>query len=413
MGFIALGVSANQWVLAWLFSPDGHLSVLTRLAVWGLDLMAIGAGSLLIRYRHSLVRVFSRFFFKRYPNLLALLVGLFLTTLMLAGVEALFYAVNAEREASPAFVRVRSPDLTAPDSLLGHRALPSGVYEETFRLGDEIVFDAAYGIDEYRCRVTPVNHDTPPTQFLMLCGGSFAFGTGVEDDETLAYYLGSGAPEYNVYNFAGVGDGPHHTLAILEHWDLGSQIVEEDGLLVYVFIPQHISRALGSMRHVTGWGWGEPAYLRQPEGPLRYGGPYREVHPWRMALYQLLSREQVLRFLNRDFPPAILDKDIEYAAEILKNAERAFMNRLGSDRFYVVLHPLFQDTSIEPGRVERIFRAGDLQVLNYYDLFDRGKAGYFYAEDQHPTPKCHRRIARELIKDLDLASAGLESSEDR
>jgi len=54
-----IGVLCNEWVLAWLLSPDGDLHVPTRITIWIFNLFMVGTGTLLIYFgkRHQLLNL--------------------------------------------------------------------------------------------------------------------------------------------------------------------------------------------------------------------------------------------------------------------------------------------------------------------------------------------------------------------
>jgi hypothetical protein len=70
------------------------------------------------------------------------------------------------------------------------------VVEKTRYINGEIVYNVTYSIDRYSRRATP----SSGTKHLILFGGSYTFGTGLEDDEVLSSFLSDG--DYSVYNYA-------------------------------------------------------------------------------------------------------------------------------------------------------------------------------------------------------------------
>ena len=78
-------------------------------------------------------------------------------------------------------------------------------------------FGHGYTIGPNGLRVSPPYEEVADVPCALFFGGSFTFGTGVEDDEALPYVAGIlSEGKYRVYNFGYRGYGPHQMLAALE-----------------------------------------------------------------------------------------------------------------------------------------------------------------------------------------------------
>ncbi len=404
---IAMALLANEWTLARTLSPDGALGPRFRAMVWAFDASAASIGAALILLRGRIAVVTSRLLLRDYPNLGALAVGLGLVVVLVLALEGVFFGLNqAHRHRSPLW-RVYSKGFDARHPLLGHRPEPGRVHAETLWRAREKIFGARYTIDEYTRRVVPSPDSDTPSRFILVCGGSFAFGTGAEDDQTLAYYLGAGASGYRAYNYGGMGHGIQQTLAILDQWDLKTQVAEKSGALVYVFIPQHIPRTIPTMWNVTSFGRYDPCFRFTSTGEAVYLGPFNRAHPVRTVVYDILHREQMMTYVGVDWPPAILSRHIEYTADMLLACARRFRAIFDSEEFYVLFHPLSEEArrglGVSPELIKRIYREKGLRLLDYENLLGPDTAGLFYPLDEHPTPEVHRRVAGQVLQDLDLA----------
>lgn len=80
---------------------------------------------------------------------------------------------------------------------------------------DEEIYDVTYTIGADGFRVTP-DVQTQREGRVNFFGGSFTFGDGLEDRDTLPYHFGQLRPEVAVKNFGISGFGVHHALAILQ-----------------------------------------------------------------------------------------------------------------------------------------------------------------------------------------------------
>ncbi|GAB1233416.1 hypothetical protein UT4_18830 [Ferrigenium sp. UT4] len=82
---------------------------------------------------------------------------------------------------------------------------------------EEVIYDVTYTIDADRTRRTPsdLKPDAPsiPVNFF---GGSFMFGEGLNDDQTLPYFFNQFIPDARVKNYGFHGHGVHNSLKLLD-----------------------------------------------------------------------------------------------------------------------------------------------------------------------------------------------------
>lgn len=80
--------------------------------------------------------------------------------------------------------------------------------------GKDLCFEAEYTYDGIGRRVvSPLNKNSK--RHILIFGGSFAFGEGLRDEQTIAYKLQS-KMNANVFNYARNGVGPPFALAQFE-----------------------------------------------------------------------------------------------------------------------------------------------------------------------------------------------------
>ena len=340
-------------------------------------------------------------------RLAALLFGLCLTALILGALEIAFWRANIERFPKEQLEHHNSPGSWNADPRLGAVPAPGGTHVETVRKGNELVFRARYTIDANGRRVVPHSPPidaAPRSRFLLCFGCSFMFGVGVQDDQTLPASLARRAPEFHVYNCAAGGWGPHHTLALLERGDLRRQVAEEHGMAIYLYLPFHCRRALGSMRTVTRFGRNGPCYEFDDNGQVIYRGSFAHARPRRQVLYGLLARDQILKFFHVDFPAMNSTAKAAFGADILRAAADRYERLFGNDRFYVVLYPAATDTLDVLDVQAPVLESRGLRVINYARLFDCAAPAMVIPHDRHPSPRAYEILAERIAADLGLSS---------
>jgi len=181
-------------------------------------------------------------------NILALLFGIGMVIFLIAIAEIVLYHLNEEN----LILRENDPpnSLYSSDETFGYKPRYNTVIRDHMYLKNGLeLYDVEYSIDSIGRRITPrVCNDSIAVQDVLFFGGSYTFGAGVNDDETLPYYLSKFAPEYRAFNYGFCGYGPQQMLELLMRDDIASGVDGEDPTFVYPFIDCHLLRLVGSMR---------------------------------------------------------------------------------------------------------------------------------------------------------------------
>lgn len=125
-----------------------------------------------------------------------------------------------------------------------------------------VIYDVVYSIGQDGFRITP-NENIDNAFRINLFGCSVAFGEGLNDNETIAFYLTQEMPNVSVKNFGLHGYGVHQALAILQsNRDTKGQI----NLLVTA--PWHAPRSSCMPSYTVG----SPKFIADRSGMVqRYG----------------------------------------------------------------------------------------------------------------------------------------------
>lgn len=133
-----------------------------------------------------------------------------------------------------------------PSKILGYANLPAISSSIKFVVDNKVIYDIICTNNENGLRLTPNNNANSRT-CLNVYGGSFVYGHGVENSQTITALLQKNLPQYNVKNFGINGAGVHQMLARLE-FDLDSNELGQcdENIFIYEAIPHHIYRSMGS-----------------------------------------------------------------------------------------------------------------------------------------------------------------------
>lgn len=331
---------------------------------------------------------------RRHPILARaalLAVGCGLTLVVLALVEVAFKFANDREETRVAIV---GDDITEFYLPLGYRPKANVSAHVRKTVDGEIAFDVTYTIDAYHRRVTPLRSGA--TRALVFLGDSFVFGEGVANDATLPWRVAEALPDAQVYNAGYSGYGPQQALALASDDSMMDALQHPDVTVLYIFIPGHVRRAIGSMRMWLEWGRHFPCYDMQG-GDLVLQGSFVNSRLRRSKIYDFLGRSQILRYFNVDWPLRVDDGDFDLTARLLAGAASAWCTRAPNATFTVVLFPDMPNNEFHP---TRIILHLDKYAVPYIDLskaLDTTAPGMNIPGDGHPTADGYAAVAEALV----------------
>lgn len=334
-------------------------------------------------------------------SLFALGFGLFLVGILFIGVELYFRHLGIKHMALKPEVDTWDPFPFVYESEYGYDLCPETMFKHTKTSYGKSMYSVLYSTDACGFRITPVENREERTHFLAFFGCSFTFGQAVNDDGTLEAQVARRAPAYMPYNYALPGYGPQQMLLQLMQYDLRGSIAEKEGIGIYTFIDDHISRAIGSMRHVTSWTKRFPCF-EEKNGALTYLGRYEQAHPYQLLAYRLLSRDYILGYYNVNWPISPSIYDINLTAAIIAESAKRFAEIFPGSPFYVVLYPW--SSNGYGGDLMRLLQERQIHCLDYRTLFKGTPPQEIRFFDTHPTPEGYARVAQILVSDLNLGA---------
>ena len=418
---IIIGIFCNEWLLTKLLSPDGAVEIQNRVVVWLVDIVCIFLGLCLLKMgKLTPSRDILRHLNQSYPRTLACSIGLVLTVILIMCLEGLFYGLNHHQKENMAreensWIRLPSPaeeggssarpsrrvrGQAIPDPFLGYTLPKNALIADKVELGGQLLYQGTYTTDAYHRRVTPIDHPEQRHNFFLFFGCSMTFGLGVNDDETMPFYVAQYASRFRPYNYGVAGYGPHHMLAQLQRGNLTKEINEKHGIAVYTFIDHHIKRVLGAMREYTLSGVQVPIYALDAHDRL----VRQESATFGRRLISFLSgglgKSQILTYYHITFPPmpGIREEHIRLTARIIEEARNAFHQQFPSAEFYVLLYP-----GVRHGKdlIPYLAQAG-IKYLDYSSFIDWPHPELTLQDSIHPTAHGHRLVAAQLAKDLGI-----------
>jgi hypothetical protein len=226
----------------------------------------------------------------------------------------------------------------------------------------------------------------------MVTGCSFAFGYGLEEQQTLSFFLDS-LTGMRGYNYGISGHGTQQTLAILQNRILEDEIEEKSGVLIHLFIDDHLPRLIGSRRLIKLWAQKYPYYYLDGDSLKRNGNFWTGRH-FQTRFYRAISQSAFIDLFDIDFPWKISDEHMNLWGAVLAESKKAFLAQYPEGKFLVVIGP----NSNLANRAVNELDARNIEYLDLSQLLDKEEKQYkIHWTEGHPNGKYYLKLA-EAIK---------------
>jgi len=191
----------------------------------------------------------------------------------------------------------RTGTYAGSDDRFGYAPLLTGRIPVTRFFGDEVVFDVVYTLDSNHLRVASASEPTadPTGPCVLFFGGSYTYGEGVEDHETLPWQVSLQARAH-VVNFGFQGYGPHQMLSAIESGHVAQVIDCRPTHVIYQTIVDHVNRAAGTAH----WDRHGPRYRLAPDGSaVRDGNFDDEIGPIEQLLWEQSQKSLIAKRISQ------------------------------------------------------------------------------------------------------------------
>lgn len=187
------------------------------------------------------------------------------------------------------------------DDVVGYKGRKNAAQTETKYYRGEKLYEVVYTMDANGWRVT--SNDARGAKGNKPCvlffGGSYAFGWGLNDQDTLPYRVqAQSAGRFDVYNLSFMTHGPHQMLAALEQGLVSASVnckPQEVKHVIYETVPTDVRRAAGlqdgiDLHHA-------PQYVLKADGEVAYRGIFGQDNSRTEKIRRQLSKSYFARIL--------------------------------------------------------------------------------------------------------------------
>ena len=228
---------------------------------------------------------------------------------------------------------------------------------------------------------------------ILVYGGSFSFGEGLNDEETLPWRIDVlTGRRHRVYNFGLQGYGPHQMLASLESGHTASIVdcKDEPVVVIYQSMLDHVRRVSG----LKSWDTRGPRYRVDDQGKAVLSGHFDETIT-RGRLFHLLDESYIFRsVLGAD--RALGKEDYDLFLAVVEKA-RARSAELFDLQDFVVI---YWDAGLQDPLPDML---GDLNIRVYRvnDIIPGSRSydsEYRLPGDPHPSALADEKLAGFIVK---------------
>lgn len=306
--------------------------------------------------------------------------------------------INSNAVFSGSFAHNKT--VSGKKKLVGYGPIEDSSFQVTSirKNNDSTIYNVTYSFANGR-RVVPNNNDTSNNN-LFIVGCSHAFGDGLNDNQTLPYFINKHANQkYHIYNHAFSSYGTHQALKIVENKILSHANLSnaENNCVIYSFIPSHFERAAG----YKIWNVHDP-YYEVENNQLIYKGSFDENRLFK-SNFLVKGTKKVWRssqLYKSLFTPTVNQNDIIRVVQLIKQMSLLLSKK--NIRFIVLLsqsdleyddeHILYEE--LKTYNIEHYFATSIIKDL------EKNTEKYIIIGDGHPNEKYNDKIAAYLIQVL-------------
>jgi len=181
-----------------------------------------------------------------------------------------------------------------------------------------------------------------------------------------------------------------------------NEVVEKDGIGIYVFLWSHIRRVIGDMRIYTGWGHTMPFYTIEDDEVVRKGN-FANGRWFTSWMYEMLYKSYLIQYSGLNFPINTTQEHLVITAEIIKKAKQLYAQQFKNENFYVLIHPS-DWTDFEATHKVSFLKLLEERSIDYMDYSEAFPLDHEHVivGDGHPNALAYEKLSKLIISDLNI-----------
>lgn len=244
--------------------------------------------------------------------------------------------------------------------------------------------ESAVYIDENRSILLNNNN----FKSIMLIGCSYTYGTGLNENQTFAYYLAKETGR-NVYNLGIPGGSPYNALYLIQQQDFTNKYKNVD-YIIYTYIGDHINRLNQYLKCEISHPYCNLRLVRREgeDGYVKASEWYR--YPSKFFLFRMLLK-YITDFKNQNI---FYDKNTTEFSNIINEINKKLKNYYPNSKFiFLVYYP----GDKQKWMLDKFDK--DILIVSMDEITDKNLSDTIYTHDQdpHPSEKAWQEIVPKFV----------------
>lgn len=265
-----------------------------------------------------------------------------------------------------------------------------------------------YHLDENYMRLPAFDSHHSPNSHFIIDGCSFAFGEGIANEKTLSSVIQKEWAKYKVYNFSFIGGSPHLSFQFHDLVKPTRFIEPKNGIYLYVFIPDQLSRWHNSPLSLS-WRDGNAPIYNKTGSTFTYAHATKDLPGF--DIYLLFRKLGLAKFpadlLDSPLDQHIFnDAQIEDFVEAISHLKQRYLAEFPSGQFVFLFHPIGDSRNLSnkmidvlnKNNIETLYPGNDF--LNTIRIDNFSTHNYQIKFDGHPNGKMNSWLSEWLGKHL-------------
>jgi hypothetical protein len=269
---------------------------------------------------------------------------------------------------------------------------------QRFDKNDKLVYEAMYNIDDkYRRVTTSKEKSNNEKNFLIMAGCSYTFGSGLNDEQTLASIVNLKSKKFEAYNYGMRGASPGDILLRLNSIK-PQDLPQKTGAVIYIYIDDHMARLTYDPNIIGTWG-AKSGYYKYDDGPVEYLGTYEETFPIKTLFYKLLFSTNTVRYFFMATFNSVKIQDFDKLTTAIEQMQKVSFEKLHAENFYVLIYPATYSARILAQRLEM----KKIKYLDYsnWNMFLLSSGQSVIQYDGHPSYESNLILGQSISETLD------------
>jgi hypothetical protein len=300
----------------------------------------------------------------------------------------------------------------APHAQLGWAPQAGTTANQKVSYEGELLYDATYNIGPNGLRISSrsASDPDPSAKCVLFFGGSFMFGQGLEDHQTLPFLVHEqSSGQYYTYNFGVKGYGAHQMLAALQYGLVLDAVQCGRTQVTHVFyqgITDHIRRAAGRL----WWNIRGPKYVLDQDGGVSLNGRFEDNDDYAedRTLLDLLGTQIFKSMIYQQIVQGTYlhkhsQEELDLYLGIVDEAGNAVRAEFPAAAFHVLW---WDDGSLDNQAVSQGLEERDITVHLMSDILPSYRPDEFnemyrlHETDPHPNALANELLAQYLLDEV-------------